>query len=431
MLSYHNMTLGGKKGALLLWLGDLAFFTVALWLTLLVRYGQWPSGKIFWLHLVPFSFIFLVWTVIFFISDLYRRQSMLLAQSLAPLVLRAQIINSLIAGLFFYLIPYFQKIGLTPRLNLLIDLIISFGLIVFWRRSLAPRLWRTRPVPVRFECEGAEVAALKEVIAREPSFNLILTEERPQLVVYDKYSGDLALKLRDLYRALFRGVSFVSVQDLYEEFFGREPLSLLTEQWFLEQISHRPKVAYDLFKRLMDLLVAGVLGLVSLVFYPPIALTIKLTDGGPVFFVDERVGKNGRPIKIYKFRSMTLEPELSARQVTPVGRWLRRTRLDELPQLWSVVAGAQSLIGPRPEKADYVALYRQEIPFYETRHLIPPGLSGWAQLYQAGHPHFTTSAEATREKLSYDLYYLKHRSLWLDLSIALKTIKTLVSRRGI
>ena len=115
MLSYHNMTLGGKKGALLLWLGDLAFFTVALWLTLLVRYGQWPSGKIFWLHLVPFSFIFLVWTVIFFISDLYRRQSMLLAQSLAPLVLRAQIINSLIAGLFFYLIPYFQKIGLTPR----------------------------------------------------------------------------------------------------------------------------------------------------------------------------------------------------------------------------------------------------------------------------------------------------------------------------
>ena len=96
-----------------------------------------------------------------------------------------------------------------------------------------------------------------------------------------------------------------------------------------------------------------------------------------------------------------------------------------------MVKGDQSLIGPRPEKSDYVTLYRQEIPFYDVRHLIAPGLSGWAQIYQEGHPHFTTSAEATREKLSYDLYYIKHRSLWLDIKIALKTINTLLSRTGI
>jgi len=158
---------------------------------------------------------------------------------------------------------------------------------------------------------------------------------------------------------------------------------------------------------------------------------IKLTDRGPIFYVENRIGRFGRSFKIRKFRSMTAELALAARRVTPLGQILRRTRLDELPQLLSVIRGEQSLIGPRPERPEYVKLYEREIPYYHARHLIRPGLSGWAQIYQTRHPHFAPQTEATREKMSYDLYYIKNRSFWLDLKISLKTIKTILSRTGL
>lgn len=118
-------------------------------------------------------------------------------------------------------------------------------------------------------------------------------------------------------------------------------------------------------------------------------------------------------------------------KVTRVGGFLRVTRLDELPQLWNIVRGDLSLIGPRPEVPPLVQKYKQEIPYYNVRHLVRPGLSGWAQLYHDNHPHHGEAVEATREKLSYDLYYIKHRSLTLDLTIALKTIKKLLTRSGV
>jgi len=425
------MTLGGKKEAIILFLGDLVCFIVALWLTLLVRYWQLPARDIFVAHLVPFSVIFLVWTLFFFISDLYRKQTILFKGSLPSRILRAQIINSLIASLFFYFSPFFYNVALTPRFNLLVDLVFSFVLIVVWRRYLAHLVYHGRPVSVSFACRGEEVEAIRTAISFQPNYNLRITDEKPNLIVYDKYDTSSGARFGDYYRMLFLGVGFVGAQDLYEEIFGRVPLSLVNERWFLERVSNQPKPFYDLIKRVMDIVLAGLLGVISLFFYPFICLAIKLEDGGPIFYCDERIGKGGFTIKIYKFRSMSLETELTARRITRVGGFLRRVRLDELPQLWSVVWGDQSLIGPRPEKSDYVTLYRQEIPFYDVRHLIAPGLSGWAQIYQDGHPHFTTSAEATREKLSYDLYYIKHRSLWLDIKIALKTINTLLSRTGI
>ena len=117
-------------------------------------------------------------------------------------------------------------------------------------------------------------------------------------------------------------------------------------------------------------------------------------------------------------------------QVTGIGRILRKTRLDEIPQLWSILKGDLSLIGPRPELPDYVAIYSQEISFYDIRSIIPPGLSGWAQIYHDNHPHHETAIDQTKEKLSYDLYYVKNRSLWLDLTIYLKTLKTILLVKG-
>jgi len=185
-------------------------------------------------------------------------------------------------------------------------------------------------------------------------------------------------------------------------------------------------------KRIIDVIAGSLIGLVSLVFYPFVFLLITLDDGGPLFYTDVRVGKNGQKIHVIKFRSMSITGGTDQRsRITRVGAFLRKTRIDELPQLWNVVRGDVSLIGPRPEKPELVAIYEQQIPYYSVRHLIKPGLSGWAQLYQRTPPKFGADSIETKLKLSYDLYYIKHRSLLLDVGIAVKTIKELLSRRGI
>ncbi len=186
----------------------------------------------------------------------------------------------------------------------------------------------------------------------------------------------------------------------------------------------------------MDILISFVIGAISLLLYPLVYLAIKFDDGGNIFIYQERIGQNNHQIKIVKFRTMSVDDEgvgeeNKVMKITRVGKILRSTRVDELPQLWNVFRGDISLIGPRPELPKLVSLYEKEISFYNVRHLIKPGLSGWAQLYQETPPKFAADYSETKTKLSYDLFYIKNRSFWLDIKIALKTMKTLLSRSGI
>ena len=224
---------------------------------------------------------------------------------------------------------------------------------------------------------------------------------------------------------------------LYEEVFGRVPLSVIDERWLARNVSRYAHVLYDSAKRLMDILVALPAAVISLICYPFIAIAVLFESGFPVFIMQERIGEDDKRVRVYKFRSMTGndtgeygERGVSKFRVTRVGHFLRVTRLDELPQLWSIVKGDLSFVGPRPELPPLVARYEAEIKYYGVRHLVRPGLSGWAQLYHDNHPHHGEAVEQTREKLSYDLYYLKHRSLMLDAVITLKTIKKLLTRSG-
>jgi lipopolysaccharide/colanic/teichoic acid biosynthesis glycosyltransferase len=186
----------------------------------------------------------------------------------------------------------------------------------------------------------------------------------------------------------------------------------------------------------MDIVIALPLLLISMLILPLVALAIMIEDGGPLFIVQERVGRNNKLIRIVKVRTMTgsdqgTEVLNSKHVVTNVGRFLRKSRIDELPQLWNVLRGDLSLIGPRPELPAMVKHYESEVPFYNVRHLITPGISGWAQIYHDNHPHHGVAVEETRVKLSYDLFYIANRSFFLDLKIALRTLKTLLSRAGI
>jgi lipopolysaccharide/colanic/teichoic acid biosynthesis glycosyltransferase len=153
---------------------------------------------------------------------------------------------------------------------------------------------------------------------------------------------------------------------------------------------------------------------------------IAFDDDGSLFFIHERIGQYGDKIKIVKFRSMN-----SNKEITKVGHFIRKYRIDELPQLVGVIKGDLSLIGPRPEVPSLVQIYEKDIPYYGLRHMVKPGLSGWAQIKQRIPPKFDAEIQATYLKISYDLFYLKHRSILLDLYIALQTIKEIVSRKGI
>jgi exopolysaccharide biosynthesis polyprenyl glycosylphosphotransferase len=196
----------------------------------------------------------------------------------------------------------------------------------------------------------------------------------------------------------------------------------------------RPPSFYPLAKRLFDL----ALVLLSLPLTLPLllllALLVRLDSDGSAFFIQRRTGRNGAPFAMVKFRSMRVDSEERGAQFTAsgddrttrLGRVLRRYRLDELPQLWNVFKGEMSLIGPRPEQVPFVERFIEEIPLYDYRHQVRPGITGWAQVNQG----YAAGVEETRLKLAYDLYYIKHFSLWMDLWIVLRTARTVLTGFG-
>jgi lipopolysaccharide/colanic/teichoic acid biosynthesis glycosyltransferase len=182
----------------------------------------------------------------------------------------------------------------------------------------------------------------------------------------------------------------------------------------------------------LDVAIASIGFTASAIIYPIIILAIKLDSRGPAFITQKRVGQNNKIFSNLKFRSMLVNdggkwPEKNDKRITKVGKFLRKTRLDELPQLINVIRGDISLVGPRPDIIDLYEKLESEIPYYKIRNLIKPGLTGWAQIHQESPPH---SVESTKQRLSYDFYYLKNKSLILDLMIILRTIKTLLSQKG-
>lgn len=224
------------------------------------------------------------------------------------------------------------------------------------------------------------------------------------------------------------GCRVTNLSTFYEEVLSEVPASLLEPNWFLFADLKHYREAQLIVKRAFDI-VCAVIGLaLTLPFWPIIALLIKLDSAGPVFYSQHRVGLNGRVFRLHKFRTMYPGAERNGHawaaendpRITRVGWYLRKTRLDELPQLWNVLLGSMSIVGPRPERPEFVEELASQIRFYNERHLVKPGLTGWAQInYRYG----ASVADAQR-KLQLDLWYIKHMSLELDLTILLRTIGT-------
>ena len=400
-------------------------------------------------------------------SDLYDLRTMGTRRELVSRLMRAIGATSLILGIAYWLFPLL----VVEQGVFLLSAALAIALVMIWRSAfdavtsrLAPRerllLVGTSPAAIvlarelhdrRFELgvnivgfvdpDPARVGApvinpgVIGTIDDIPELAAQMSVDRVVVSLSDE-RGKLPMdRLLDV--RLRSGVLFDHLASVYEEYTGKIALENLRPSWLVFSTGFRKTRSLMVMKRASDI-VASVAGLI---LAAPLmllsALLLKLeSPGDPILYHQERVGLNGQPFIVHKFRSMCSDAEAKTGpvwsggdkdpRITAVGRFMRKTRLDEIPQLWNVLRGDMSLIGPRPERPAFVEQLTQQIPFYGQRHVVKPGVTGWAQVRYT----YGASVEDALEKMQYDLYYVKHMSLRFDLLIALETVKTVVLRRG-
>jgi len=405
------MAFDRRETAILL-IGDFLILAASLWVALLLRNLAIPSFGYFEQNLIPFLPVFLLSLFVFYIAGLYEKQTRPIRSVMGIRIFGAQTATMAIAAVLFFVLP----LNIAPKTILVLYLIIS----VF-----TESLWR-------FHRMNREIAEGKRT-------HVMLVGSGPAaLELYDEVNGNNKYLIRFVGRVEKKGSSAgaileMELEPLYEEIFDRVPLEHLDAAQLLESLP-KHRVVYDFAKRFFDIVLAVIGSMIAIPFIVIAAGLLFLENGVP-FLQHERIGRGGRTFHIMKLRSMLFDdhgdPELHKKNhVTMLGRILRKTRIDELPQLWNVLVGDLSFIGPRPELPKIAEVYEREVPQYRLRHLIAPGLSGWAQIHDYDAPRGGADVIRTKRKVSYDLYYLKHRSFGLDLAIAIKTLRTLFSFSG-
>jgi len=441
--------------------GDIIILYLSLYLTLLIRYSSKQLATSWAIHLWPFTIIFLLWLIIFYISNLYNLNLAINNLKFFQLSGKALAITGLISLAFFYLIP---QINIAPKRNLFIFIVIFAVLFVLWRQfynwSLKSYLPKSHLAIIGFNEQVQElinelqkkphlgfvisfivdnnatdqslnniplikdIGQMKQLINKNKISNIILTAD-------PHYSDNLRSALFD---CLPLKINYISLPNFYEAITGKIPLDAINQMWFLENLNEGSKSWFNKIKRFYDFILAVLILLITLPFWLLIALIIKMESRGPVFIIMPRLGQDNKIFNLIKFRTMKEEgndrsPTIANDpRITKFGSFLRKTRLDEVPQMINVIRGEMSFVGPRPERPELALELEKQITFYRERLLVKPGLTGSDQI--SGEYH-SPIREDSLKKLQYDLFYIKNRSLYLDISIILKTIATVLSRKGV
>jgi len=409
------MIIVGRRSSLLLLVGDIAIFVVSLYFALWLRHRTIPSIETLAPYIVPFTILAVLWVLVFYGAGLYSKRLALFPSQMPDTLLMAHSTNLLLAVLLFFLVTSF---GISPKTILALYFLVSLALLYFWRLVLYPRLSLPRDRErISIAAEGPEADELVCEVNRNPRYGIEVHLVPPGTDVPTTFG----------------------LEELYEEVFDRIPLSQLTEAWFREQVSHTDPAFYLFAKRVIDIVGGVGMGLITLILIPAICIANHLEGRGPLFLRQERFGKNGSRMHVYKFRSMQRDDSVSKEwthegenRITKVGAFLRKTSLDEFPQFINILRGEISLVGPRNDILGLGQRLQEALPYYNVRYLVLPGITGWAQINQQYEPGNASpqSVEETKVRLAYDFYYLKHRSLGLDLIIALQTIRRMFFRAG-
>ncbi len=413
---------------------DIVLLYFGLFITLAVRYGTFPSGALLDAHKTPFLAVYLMWVVIFYISGLYDIEKFISFEGLRNSIFKTMAVAGTLAVILFYLVPFF---GITPKTNLFLNVIISTLLMWQWRKWIFNSAIKSSKTTIFFfGKEEKEVADFVEFISQRPQmgYEIVPYAGSAKVVIVPEALKRDREVTHSLYEMTLLGKTIIGFNKFYELITGKVPVSLISEEWFFENLMEITKQGLEKFKRVFDVFLAIIFFVPYLIILPFAAIAIKLNGKGTVFYKQERAGKNGKIFEIIKFRSMVAEAEKNGAQwatekdsrITFVGNILRKTRIDELPQIWNVLRGELSFVGPRPERPEFVKELEKIIPHYRMRHLVKPGLSGWAQI---NFPYGASVEDAT-EKLQYDLYYIKNRSILLEFIILLKTTMVVLSRQG-
>jgi len=427
-------------------IGDIFLMYSALLLALAVRYGDfsfWPGSqtKIFLLH---FSFINLIWVFLLFLLDFYEIPPFKKVFDFFSNLIIFIFLAGAFGIIYFYLRP---QMIITPKTILVLDVLI-FGLFLCgWRyvfsRILKLQNFREKIVIIGFQPELKDISSNLlnqngyEIVASfDPdSFEIsklkeIIEKENINSIVFALDFHKSEKLVQQIFQNLPLKLNYISFADFYESLTKKVPIEGISEIWFLENLSRAERKIDEVLKRSFDIIFSLIGLLIIAVLFPFIAISIKLDSRGPIFYLQKRIGKDREIFTLYKFRTMKPNAEEIGPKwtlpddfrITRIGRILRKFYLDEFPQLWSILKGDLSFVGPRPEEVGLAKIFEKEIPFYSQRYLVRPGFTGWAQI------NFPASAsiKEAREKFQYDLYYIKNHSFFLDLGIILKTIRIIL-----
>ena len=435
----------------ILMLGDMA--AVAMCLTLTIAIPWLPAAS----FVGPFIALSISVILGMYVSESYEARVYRGLSGLSIIRLFIALsFSGVVAGVMAFLIP---AAGLTRPAAAGLYL-IALPVFAVWRLGLVQRLHlHLSPRPAASELIGAFSDALSHelamIVVSDPSGDLLVSseglpprrvelEQFPKVVADDGISvlavaissGDGVPLYRQLLACRYLGIEVQDVATCFEMLCQRLPVRYLEDSWvaFASRFPGWDHGFEGKLKRMLDVSVAGVGLLVASPLMILLALAIRMTSRGPALFRQERVGLRGRPYTMLKFRSMRLDAEQDGAEwaqeddprSTWLGSWLRKAHLDELPQFVNVLWGDMTLVGPRPERPEFVEQLRQQIPYYDLRHMVKPGVTGWAQVRH----RYAASVDDTAVKLEYDLYYIRYKSFLWDLRILLRTLTVVFARRG-
>lgn len=421
-----------KRKRTVIFFADIVSFFIGLVGALFLRFDF--SQDLFVAHIVPFSALFFLWLLVFFLFNLYEPDSYNPNPRTIGKLFLAFLVNFFLGVLFFYVMPDF---GITPKSTLVLVVAASCVSVIGLRRLIYH--FSRRGFSQKIGLYGTAFQKAESLIAQIKKDSHYQILETPVSSPTELFSlgilPDVLIVPEQLTASELTALAtytgtLVRIDIAHELFFSRVPLAFMTEEKALACMERR-YAPWSVFARTAEIAVALLVILITLPL-TLLAVPFVLADGGPLFIRQTRTGKNERPFVLYKFRSMkALSPDGSAEtagamwatendpRITWIGRVLRKTHIDEIPQMWNIVKGDLALVGPRAERPEFVEELKRQIPYYFVRHTVRPGFTGWAQIKY----HYARTVNDSREKFEYDLFYIKHRSLLLDLGIVIKTVQ--------